>query len=85
MGFLRFIWKDVLSLHPAIKIVGLVVIALVVRVWYVGVGWWTRPVNVAPWYVQPRMRPRLEFYGVLVGLALLCYIIYAAERYRKSR
>ena len=86
MAFLRFIWKDVLSVRPAIKIVGLIfAIALSVSVWYLGIVWWTQPVDVAPWYVQPRMRPRLEFYGVLLGLVLLCYIIYAADRYRKSR
>ena len=86
MGFLRFIWRDVQSLRPATKIAGLVIgVALIVGACYLGLEWWTRPVNVAPWYVQPRMRPRVELFGVIFGLVLLTYLSYAADRYRKSR
>jgi len=87
MEFLRFLWKHVLSWHPAIKIVGLVLgIAFIVSLWYLGIGWWTQPVNVAPGYVKPpRMRPRLEFFGLIFGLVLLYYIAYVGDCYRKSR
>ena len=59
-------------LRAGVKIVGLVFgIALIVGAWYLGAEWWTRPVNVAPWYVQPRMRPRLEFFGVMGVIGLI--------------
>jgi hypothetical protein len=86
MEFLRLIWKDIRSLSLAVKIAGLGFgIALIVSVWYLGVDWWTRPVNVAPWYVPPRLRPRLEFYGVILFIIVVCYLVSLVGRYRKSR
>jgi uncharacterized iron-regulated membrane protein len=87
MEFLRFIWKDMRSFRLTMKIVGLIFgIALIVSVWCLGVAWWTRPVNVAPWYVPPRMRPRLEYYGVIVCVFIIIpYIASLICRYRKNR
>lgn len=86
MELVRFIWKDILSLSPAMKIAGLLFgIALTIGACYLGAEWWTTPVNVAPWYVPPRMRPRLEFAGVLLGIVFLVYIAYAIARYSNSR
>ena len=84
-GLIRFIWEDIQSLSLAMNIAGSVFgIALIVGAWCLGAEWWTRRVNVAPWYVQPRMRPRLEYFGVILGLVFLCYIAYVIDRYRKS-
>lgn len=86
MEFLRFIWKDIRSASLRVKIAVLVCgIAFLISVWRLGVAWWTRPMNVAPWYVPPRMRPRLEFSGVLLGIVLLCYLAWVVGRYRKRR
>jgi hypothetical protein len=86
MGFLRFIWKDIRSLRLAVKVASLIFgMVLIVAVSYLGADWWTRPVNVAPWYVPPRMRPRVEFYGVISGLILVYCLARLIGRYRNSR
>jgi hypothetical protein len=86
MGFLRFLWKDIRSRHWLVKIAGLVLgIALIASVWRLGVAWWMGPTNVAPWYVPPRMRPRLEYVGVVGGAYLLSYLASFGDRYRKRR
>jgi len=87
MNFLRFVWKEIRSLRLALQITGLVIgIAFLVSVWYLGVEWWMRPVNVAPWHARiRRMRPRLEFSGVIFGLFLAIYLACLIDRYRKGR
>lgn len=87
MGFLRFIWKEIRSLRLALKIALLVFgIAFIVSVWYLGMDWWTSPTNVAPWYARiRRMRPRLEYWGVILGVFLAVYLALLIDRYRKGR
>ena len=87
MGFLRFIWKEIRSLRLSVKIALVVFgIALLGSFWYLGIDWWTGRTNVAPWYARiRRMRPRLEFFGVVFGLILAVYLAYLLDRYRKAR
>lgn len=86
MKFLRFVCKEIRSLRLVVKIAGLVFgIAFIVSVWYLGVNWWTGPTNVAPWYVPRRMRPRLEYFAVILGLILIPYLASLIGRYQKRR
>ena len=87
MRFLRIIRQDILwlnsRLHPALKIIGLIVVlALVVGGWYLGSEFW----NVKGYVGKGggRFAPRWERWGVIPGLAILLYMISVVERGRKS-
>ena len=87
MEFLRFTWKEIRSLRLPLKI-ALVVsgIALLGSFWYLGIDWWTGRTNVSPWYARiRRMRPRIEYFGVVFGLLLAVYLAGLIDRYRKRR
>ena len=85
MGFLRFIWKDVMSLRPAMKFAGLVFgVAFIVGAWFLGAEWWTTPVNFVV-KGMARKSPPLEIMAVVVATILIVYIAYAADRYRNPR
>ena len=86
MRFLRIIRQDILwlnsRLHPALKIIGLiVVVALIVGGWYLGSEWW----NVKAYIPKGgRLAPRWERLAPIPGLAILLYMIWVVERGRKS-
>jgi hypothetical protein len=83
MGFLRFIWKDIKRLPPLGKIAILIFgIALCFVIWYPGIEWWTTPV---PQRYFTRNPARCEQPLVVLALIFSVYIVFAIDRYRKSR
>ena len=85
MRFLRIIWKDILwlnSLHSAVKVIGLIlVVGLIVGGWYLGREWW----NVEGYIGKggARFVPRWEFWGVVLAIFFVCYMVSVIERGRK--
>ena len=81
MRLLRLIRKDLLWLNthlPSVVKIALVivVIALVVKAWWLGSAYWMEP--VAPrWMTVPR--PRVEVLGVVVGVICMTYITFLIE------
>jgi hypothetical protein len=60
----------------------IVVIAIVVKGWWLGSAYWMERVGVK-WLTVPR--PRIEILGVVVGAILITYITYAIDRSRPRR
>ncbi len=84
MKLLRLIWKDILWLNsrtPAVKMAGLIIVILLIwGAWYLGTEWWNVK-SSSPKSNRPAARWEVPL--VIFGLALLCYVIYVIERYRK--
>jgi uncharacterized membrane protein YoaK (UPF0700 family) len=85
MGFLRIIWKDVLSLSsrftPAVKVAGLVfLIALIVAAWHLGTRWWNRPVTIIH-----ESRPCWAVVLLLFVIGFSVYLGWVIDRYRRGR
>jgi hypothetical protein len=55
----------------------IVVIALVVKAWWLGRAYWMEPV-ASRWMTVPR--PRVELLGVGVGVICMTYITFLIER-----
>lgn len=78
MWLLRSIWNDLLWLNarlPRVVKIGLliVVIAFLVKAWWLGSAYWMEP--VAPrWMTVPR--PRIEVVGVFVAGISISYIMF---------
>ena len=85
MWILRIIWKDLLWLktrRPIVKITGLIlVVGFIVGGWYLGREWW----NVKGYIGKggARFVPRWEFWGVVLGIFFVCYMVSVIERGRK--
>ena len=87
MRLLRSIRKDLLWLNarlPSAVKIGLLiaVIAIVVKAWWLGSGYWME--RVAPrWMTVPR--PRIEVLGVVVATISITYITFLIGRDRPRR
>jgi len=86
MGFIRFIWRDI-KRFSALGILGKIIIVTIVvgvvfAVWYPGIEWWTTEV---PHRYYTRNPARYEEPLVVVAIIFSLYIVFAIDRYRKSR
>ena len=61
----------------------IVVAALVLGAWFLGIEFWTKRVGMK-WSIPNVKRPRWEIVAVIISIVFICYLASLLERYRKK-